>query len=89
MDDRDSLTKMQNVPRTNSIGWLEIVFYAAALLLGLGSIAGAWVLGILIPLILCIIVYGIIRDAVSLSRVKTQERPSALPDAERPPSQIT
>ena len=57
----------------DSIGRLEIIFYVAALLLGLGSIVGAWTFSILIALILFAILYGIIRDALALSLSNTRK----------------
>ena len=64
----------------DSIGRLEILFYVAALLLGLGSIVGAWTFSILIALILFAILYGIIRDALALSRSKSREKRSPAHD---------
>jgi hypothetical protein len=49
----------------------------AALLLGVGSIVGAWAFSILIGLILFAIVWGIIRDVLALSRLRTHHHRSA------------
>lgn len=67
---------MDKPPRTNSIGWIESSFYVAALVLGLGSVMGAWAFIIPAGLILGAIVYGCFRDAVLLSRAQTQGKPS-------------
>jgi len=72
--------KMKARHSGDSIGRLEIIFYVAALLLGLGSIVGAWTFSILIALILFAILYGILRDALALSRSKSREKRSAAHD---------
>jgi hypothetical protein len=67
---------MDKPPRTDSIGWIESSFYVAMLVLGLGSIMGAWAFIVPAGLVLGAIVYGCFRDAVLLSRAKTQGKPS-------------
>lgn len=69
---------MKTPKREDSSRRLEIVCYAAALFLAIGSIVGAWSLHIVATLILLATLYGVFRDVRALSRLRAQDEPARL-----------
>ena len=64
------IEQMKPPKRRNRIGRLEIFCSAAALLLAIGSIVGAWTLNLLIALVLLAVVYSVLCDLRALKGLK-------------------
>ena len=60
----------------NQLGWLEICFYVAALIVVVGSVVGGWTFNILIGLMLLATVYAVLCDIRALTRLKTRNKPA-------------
>jgi hypothetical protein len=65
-----TIEQMKPPKRRNQIGRLEIFCSAAALLLAIGSIVGAWTLNLLIALVLLAVVYSVLCDLRALKELK-------------------
>lgn len=61
------------LPPGHRIGRLEILFAVAVLVLGGGRAGGIWTFNLLVPLLVVVVLYGVVRDVRALARLKASD----------------